>query len=127
MTFGSSRGNTRHHHVESELKFFVVAILIGLHAIDAFQSSKVVGNFIAAPRPQYPVQGHRHPPVFQASSQGSKDSKTFGGLRLLEWTNQAIPQGLLIKSARTSWNLLWKVSSTFARQVAMTPCSMLIV
>lgn len=50
-------------------------------------------------------------PLYATNNYSDKDqqgTKVFGGLRLLEWTNQLLPQSLLVKSAKTSWNLIWK-------------------
>jgi hypothetical protein len=37
------------------------------------------------------------------------DKPVYKGLGLLEWANAIVPQGALVKTARTSWNLIWKV------------------
>ncbi|EWM28840.1 glutathione transferase [Nannochloropsis gaditana] len=37
---------------------------------------------------------------------------SYKGLRLLEWTNGLISQKALVKTARTSWNMLWKILMT---------------
>lgn len=44
------------------------------------------------------------------SSNNNNNDSPFGGLRLLEWANKAVPQSSIVKGARFSWNLAWKVS-----------------
>lgn len=44
-----------------------------------------------------------------SSSNGSDPPPSFKGFGLLEWANKVVPQKAIVKSARYSWNLLWKV------------------
>merc|ERR1712070_1225155 len=46
----------------------------------------------------------RSPPNFQ--------NQTSKGFRILEWTNQLLPQSILVKTAKFFWNLIWKVFMT---------------
>lgn len=34
---------------------------------------------------------------------------SFKGFGLLEWANKVVPQKAIVKTARFSWNMLWKV------------------
>lgn len=47
-----------------------------------------------------------------AAGGGGNDEQSaslFKGLGVLEWANALVPQSALVKGARTSWNLIWKV------------------
>lgn len=39
-------------------------------------------------------------------------NQTSKGFRILEWTNQLLPQSILVKTAKFFWNLIWKVFMT---------------
>lgn len=38
---------------------------------------------------------------------------SFKGFGLLEWANNVLPQKVIVKSARYSWNLIWKVRTEY--------------
>ena len=104
---------TFHHLYTTLLVLFFLAS--GAPTIESFQQHYGVHHVNKVPHRQG-LWGsnllnhlhHHHQPMLRAQRKDSEGA--FGGLRILEWTNQIVPQSLLVKGARTSWNLLWKVS-----------------
>jgi hypothetical protein len=47
------------------------------------------------------------------------EGSSFKGFGLLEWANKVVPQKAIVKSARYSWNLLWKVRVSVCSTNAM--------
>jgi hypothetical protein len=53
------------------------------------------------------------------ASSSSSSPASFKGFGLLEWANKVVPQKAIVKSARFSWNLLWKVRACVVVRVVV--------
>ncbi len=58
-----------------------------------------------------PALRQRHGRMSRMSSSNNEGGPpaSFKGFGLLEWANKVVPQKAIVKTARFSWNMLWKV------------------